>query len=322
VGVDLFFVLSGFLVSGLVFRELDQTGHIDLGRFWVRRAFKILPSFWLYLGFLVAVAFWRDHQFPWGRLAAEVFFFQNYAEGLAGQTWSLAVEEHFYWILPLGLIWMYGKRRPGSPNGRWPWVCLGFCVLGIAARGATVLWYQNLNQAYTHRTHLYPSHLRMDSLVCGVMLRHWYEHAWGSWARWMDWMGNWGWVACVALLLPGVLFPLGTSPVFLTVGFVGNYLGFAVLISLLLRRGLPRDGNRGKCVRWFAQVGTCSYGIYLWHLEVLGRVEHYGIGKMPAGVLLLAGFAGSLCLGATVTYWVERPMLRLRDRWFPASGNR
>src|ERR1700719_755153 len=91
VGVDLFFVLSGFLVSGLLFREHEKFGSISAKRFLVRRGFKIYPPFWLLIAFTVAVMALRHHQFDLRGLVSELLFIQNYRTGLWPHTWSLAV---------------------------------------------------------------------------------------------------------------------------------------------------------------------------------------------------------------------------------------
>src|ERR1043166_4604044 len=94
VGVDLFFVLSGFLVSGLLFAEFASRGQISVLRFYVRRGWRIYPAFYLLIAttILGRTVFF---QAPSGRhVLAEVFFLQSYATGLWNHTWSLAVEEH------------------------------------------------------------------------------------------------------------------------------------------------------------------------------------------------------------------------------------
>ena len=109
--VDLFFVLSGFLVSGLLFREIQSTGGVNLSRFYLRRALKIYPSVYLllaltYLLFTAALGWAQVSNTALGDLLLS----QNYLGGLWGHTWSLAVEEHFYLLLPVTLILLLGLR--------------------------------------------------------------------------------------------------------------------------------------------------------------------------------------------------------------------
>src|SRR6476469_9931494 len=98
IGVDLFFVLSGFLVSGLLFRDYQQTGRIRAGRFLLRRGFKIYPPFWVFMLMTAAVF---GSRFPIGAYFIELGFVQNYRPTIWQHTWSLAVEEHFYLLLAL-----------------------------------------------------------------------------------------------------------------------------------------------------------------------------------------------------------------------------
>jgi peptidoglycan/LPS O-acetylase OafA/YrhL len=105
VGVDLFFVLSGFLVAGLLFREYAQHGAIDFPNFFIRRGLKIYPPFYLMLAAtIVIVRLGGVIPISWSQILSEALFVQNYGTPFWGHTWSLAVEEHFYLLLPLLLI--------------------------------------------------------------------------------------------------------------------------------------------------------------------------------------------------------------------------
>ena len=129
----IFFVLSGFLVGGLLFKEHLTSGTVRLGRFLIRRGFKIYPLLWVSLALVVAVQTTQGISVPCESLLAEFLFFANYRPGVLGVTWSLAVEEHFYLLLPLLLLLVAGLRlRSPRPFARLPWavaamalVCLG-----------------------------------------------------------------------------------------------------------------------------------------------------------------------------------------------------
>src|SRR5437763_1414572 len=111
-GVELFFVLSGFLISGLLFSEYQRTGRIAITRFWIRRAFKIYPGFYVLLAVTAAVLAIANHpQIMLGRAVFfNIVFLQNYVTGvgIVPQSWSLAIEEHFYFGLPL-LLWLSAR---------------------------------------------------------------------------------------------------------------------------------------------------------------------------------------------------------------------
>src|SRR5207249_3526564 len=98
-GVDLFFVISGFLISGLLFSENEKHGKVDFLRFFIRRGFKIYPLFYTLIGLTLLVYYFFDISFSYKNLLPELFFFQNYFAGLYLHTWSLALEEHFYILL-------------------------------------------------------------------------------------------------------------------------------------------------------------------------------------------------------------------------------
>lgn len=315
VGVDLFFVLSGFLVSGILFKAWKDRSQMSLSRFWVRRAFKILPGFWVYLGFITAVVAWRESQFPWGRFLAEMFFVQNYLQGLAGQTWSLAVEEHFYWLLPL-VIPFY--RRP-SVLTRGGAVLMTFTAIALLMLVLRMITHLRL--PYSHSTHLYPSHLRLDALFAGVTLSHLYWFHRETLDRVVQRWGKGIGCGIVLCLLPALIVPIESSGWISTLGLTANAIGFVLLAAVLLVRGLPWYRPLQGVYHAAGLVGTWSYGIYLWHLEVIGRLEFYGRDRVGPVPLLILGFAGSIGLGWLVTRWLERPLLKLRDRYFPGGAN-
>jgi peptidoglycan/LPS O-acetylase OafA/YrhL len=101
IGVDLFFVLSGFLISGLLFLEYRSAGELKLARFFLRRGLKIYPAFWAMLFASVLGLVLAGKSVRGIAIAGELLFVQNYTQSIWEHTWSLAVEEHFYLLLPL-----------------------------------------------------------------------------------------------------------------------------------------------------------------------------------------------------------------------------
>ena len=121
-GVDLFFVLSGFLIGGLLLTEHARHGRIDVGRFLIRRGLKIYPAYLVFIGYLVCmpllkVALRGDDPVPvlaaqWQLYWPNLLFLQNYiGTNPAGHTWTLAVEEHFYLLLPWLLVALAARHR-------------------------------------------------------------------------------------------------------------------------------------------------------------------------------------------------------------------
>ena len=159
-GVDLFFVLSGFLISGLLFTDWKRNGHISLKWFFVRRGFKIYPAFYFFLFTTAPVLLVTDQ--PFRRLGAELFFVQDYFPKIWGHTWSLAVEEQFYILLPLLLLLISRLHNPERPFAVIPAISFLLCVGCLAMRVA--------RHPVTGLDMLFlriPLHLRADSLFVG-----------------------------------------------------------------------------------------------------------------------------------------------------------
>jgi peptidoglycan/LPS O-acetylase OafA/YrhL len=163
-GVDLFFVLSGFLVSGLLFREHLRTGSARVGRFLIRRGFKIYPAFYLFLLITVLLRLRAGDAITRAAVVSESLFVQNYGAHVWSHTWSLAVEEHFYLLLALLVLWLQ-RRSAVNPFRRVPLIFLVTTVFVGVARVATWKWVP-----YSTETHRFPTHLEIDSLFFGVLL--------------------------------------------------------------------------------------------------------------------------------------------------------
>ena len=239
IGVDLFFVLSGFLVSGLLFREYQATGTVRPGRFLIRRAFKIYPPFYVLTFVALAVVGAPNTR----DVIGELFFLQNYVGSLWGITWSLAVEEHFYLLLA-GYAWCLVMLRQDRPFATLPVVFVAVATVCLLLRVA------NADEPYTHFTHLFPTHLRIDSLMFGVLLAYgWHFGQLQSYAR--PWRAS----LCVGgmlMLSPAFLFPLGTTPWLHVYGLTLGYLGSGALLVGLLSYELPRT----RPVRVLSHIGV------------------------------------------------------------------
>lgn len=170
IGVDLFFALSGYLIGGQLLAPLARGQRINLGTFFARRAFRIMPAYFVVLGIYFLLPSWREYPQMSQPLWKFLLSVQNIA--LRGGTafshaWSLAVEDQFYLVLPLLLLVLYPRPRAAV---------IIACVIffgGIALR--TVLAFQNLTdtgvsfrgfQVWIY----YPTWTRLDPLVFGVAL--------------------------------------------------------------------------------------------------------------------------------------------------------
>lgn len=299
-GVDLFFVLSGFLISGLLFSEYKRTRRVDTVRFLVRRGFKIYPAFYALMA--VTAAHWLIFRgrIPTKKFLASVFFLQDYLPHIWGHGWSLAVEEHFYWMLPLLLLWMIARsRNKENPFRAIPWTFAGLAIVCLGFRINAVLRGDPLSAIQL------PTHMRIDSLFAGVTLgyyRHIHPDLFARLAR-KAW-----WLLGVVLLVPAFVFPL-ESPVMETIGFTLLYTGYGSLLVW----SVDRKPSRNVVARALAWTGRYSYSIYLWHLPL--RVSVFK--GSPSFISLCLFVAASILFGAAMSRLIEIPLLKLRERLFP-----
>lgn len=302
-GVDLFFVISGFLVSGLLFRERQRSGGTDLLRFFVRRGLKIYPLF-LALIVLTALAYFTSgRQIHYRLFAQELIFLQNYLGGIYLHTWSLAVEEHFYLLLIL-CFGMFHKKHLQLI----PWICVFFMVAAPALRFALCAAGNCNNHFFTHT--------RIDSLFTGVLLSYcWHYHK----QVLLRIAGSVQIVLAVLAVFTFAIFSFAAPASFFTqtFGFTLLALASAVLIlAVLLNKNAPPA--------WppLAFTGFYSYAIYLVHIPVKLIFAHFGIEERADAsntLYFLCYLACSVAGGILVSELVEQPVLRMRDRRFPSK---
>lgn len=298
VGVDLFFVLSGFLVSGLLFKQFKETGAISWTNFVVRRGFKIYPAFWCLIAFtLVFNAITRAAPFESFRLFSELAFVQNYGWPMWGHTWSLAVEEHFYLLLPLLL--MFCKRDQFK---RLPVVVLIIAIACLAMRLAGGEW--NVQRS------MFATHLRLDSLLFGSFLSHLYHHRQDFFHRVASHKKTFATIG-VVLLSPAFIWNLEETRFIYTIGFTLFYIGSgAILVASV--GGLPEN----RVTQFLGMIGRYSYSIYLWHAAIVEWM-------FPTATWTATGlyFVFSIVIGIVLSHLIELPMLKLRSRLMPANDN-
>lgn len=312
VGVDLFFVLSGFLVSGLLFYEYQTRGRVDVGRFLIRRAFKIYPPFWT----MIAVTICLAPHVRRAKLASELLFVQNYGfGGLWNHTWSLAVEEHFYLLLAC-LVMVLIRRRPGDPFVDLPRICIAVAILCLSLRAIIAI----IVPTFAPFVQVYPTHLRIDSLMFGVLLSYaWHVKGLSRDPR----LTRFAPALCLvgaALLSLAFLYPLERTTWIRVVGFTLFYVGSGALLLGALSLTVPRT----RLTRSAAAIGTYSYSIYLWHMPVLRWIVRQPTSQLPLDWMIYAALylGAAVLIGIVAATVVEYPVLRVRDRWYPSTPKR
>lgn len=303
-GVDLFFVLSGFLVGGVLLSEYKKTQTLDVKRFVIRRGLKIWPAYYFYILFQAVV---RRHPIQ-SFLLANLLHIQNYVASSLAHTWTLSVEEHFYLLLSISLGWMILRRWPVH---KMIVLFASLLCLILAIRCAT--WHWGLEDMAQHATHT-----RIDSLLCGVILTALMQF----YPRYFEWIVKRksllisAWVSALAF----IVYAHNKPAILYTLGYTWIYLGYAAFMLLLYRySGAIRNF---LAYRVTAKIGVYSYGIYLWHLAVRDtcfKVANHLIPAVRWPVAMTLEYTSAIVLGAILTHLIEWPALRLRDRFFPAK---
>lgn len=328
-GVDLFFVLSGYLIGGLLFSEIERSGSLRCGRFWLRRGFKIWPSYFALL--LVLALAPATRWIDLGSLSAGLndllvhgLFLQNYLDrGVNGPTWSLAVEEHFYILLPLMLLSLRLLRKGEQLAPR---VYHAFFALSLGGGLALRCWYAM--QGGPRVDDFMLTHFRFDSLLWGVALQY-YSRAHGARLGELARRYRWPLMVVAALLLLPTLFVSRNEAAMFSVGFTGLALGYAIILWLIVSAGEP-PRRLQPLLKPVATVGTWSYNIYLWHFFAPLLLPGYdplqvmiGQSGLPSLAILVAQVlvyaALSIAVGGLMTRVVEIPFLGLRERWVPGG---
>ncbi len=336
IGVDLFFVLSGVLISSLIFREYDSTSSFRPVRFLVRRSFKIWPTYFIAYGGVtvlrLCVAFSRNDQESIGLILTGAFwssvFLQNYWRVEPWQhSWSIAIEEHFYTALAalIAVSCARKSRVDGKQRFRFVLPLWGVSAfLALWSRWTVSFPSPNWHAAY------YPTHQRVDALLFGVLLGYgiWYypEKIKAKITEWKPFI----FLSAICAFTWPTIWPLHTSSWICFVGFPLLYLSFAPVVAFAaMTVGVGKENYPFRILNGLAWVGEFSYTIYIAHsilfmIPGVERVRQFGLGVLsPLGneCCLWADRVGfwlaSIALGVLLSFLIERPFLRLRSRFVP-----
>ncbi|MCM3882886.1 acyltransferase [Frankia sp. R82] len=333
-GVDVFFVLSGFLITGQLLAEQDRTGRVSFTRFYLRRAYRLLPAFLLLIAvaatavLVLGISTAAERSSFRGSLASSLLYVNNYVQvgsqstgaGWLGHTWSLSLEEQFYLLWPLLLVL---ACRWGQLARRLP--------AALLAGAVAVLVWRDLLIAHgaTGRRMYFALDTRADALLVGCALAAWLRVARAGvdgegaaglvWRRRVDRVRAAlpvvGPVALALLAVGALKVPAdwGPHPALLSHG--GYTVVALVAGALVLALELGSTSSwlfRGLAAAPLAWLGRISYGFYLWHFPV---VAHWGpdladaLGRWPAIVLVALI---SVALASASYYLLELPIQRHR----------
>jgi peptidoglycan/LPS O-acetylase OafA/YrhL len=313
-GVTIFFFLSGYLITTLMRGEVDRTGRVSLGGFYLRRVLRILPPFYIVLvaATLLAGAGFVPGQLLPGAVASQALHFSNYwiaAHGWAGIAqgtgvyWSLAVEEHFYLVFPAVFLVLERMRLTGRQKALVFW---GVCALVLVWRCVLV----SVLHAGGERIELC-SDTRVDSIAFGCALAVWHNPVLDG-ASGQPESPLWGRLvlpAAIALLL--VTFVVRNTVFRETFRYTLQGIALTPLFIMAVRH--PRwHVFRPLNWRFMRFLGTVSFTLYLVHHVVIETLEERTrLGGVVNGVV---AYLVSLALACAMYFLVERPCARLRRR--------
>lgn len=334
-GVDVFFVLSGFLITSIILEEYDRTGRIDFKQFYLRRARRLLPALFLMLAVvgLLALLVYRDaarafasdavsallYATNWWYIVAEQSYFEYIGRpALLKHLWSLAVEEQFYLIWPA--IAFLLLRRGGRRTVRWVAIALAI----VSTAWMTYLAIRNQFPEYNDPSRIY---FGTDAHAMGLLIGAGLATFWRP--------GNLS--PTVSASARRIITGTGIAALLATVwffGFVGEFtpwlyrggfLVLSVIVAILIAAATHPASRFGA---WLGSqpmryIGQRSYGIYLWHWPIFMFTRP--LLDVPFdGLPNIAMRFGLTFAAAELSYrFVEMPIRRgALGRWWDRVGNR
>jgi peptidoglycan/LPS O-acetylase OafA/YrhL len=311
-GVDLFFVLSGYLITSLLLVESARHGRIALGRFWARRARRLLPAVLLVLCGVSAYAAFAAAPTELARIRADAWatllYFANWHSIYAEQTywalfstpsplhhtWSLAIEEQFYLLWPVAMALVAARFSPKK-------IAVACAALAVVSAGVMAALYHpdDTSRAY------YGTDARACALLVGATLAAWTARSPRVPSRRI--LEPAALVAAAALALVWY-FADGKAPFLYRGGFLASELAVAVVLAAASH---PEPGALARVLSLapLRYVGKISYGIYLWHWPVFVALTEPRLG-FGGAALLAARLASSFALAAACYHLVELPIRR------------
>jgi peptidoglycan/LPS O-acetylase OafA/YrhL len=295
-GVSTFFVLSGFLITWLLFKEEDRTGAVSLKSFYVRRFLRIFPAYYVFLAVSIAFDYIRGYRWDPALIYSSLLYVTNYYNASHGHpptaiahAWSLAIEEQFYLLWPF--LFLLFRRRKGFLISAIVTVCLWRSYL-YGVRGVSTAYVYNAFDT------------RFDSLAIGCLLAT-LLHS-GKFPKLLSRPSN---IFAVFLLGLLVISRSFSSQIYhYTIGFTVDSL----LISILIVQAIALQDH---ALGWLLEhpvsryIGRISYPMYLYHIWAIGAALRMRIWPIPTAILI------AVCLASGSYYVIEKPFLRLKSKW-------
>ena len=305
-GVTLFFVISGFLITLLLIRENDRDGAVSLRGFYARRTLRIFPAYYAYILFSLGIDVARHHPWSPGLLASALAYVMNYYNALNGHpvtsvahAWSLADEEQFYLLWP-ALFLLLRRMQPANAM-RW----IAAVIVAVVAWRSYLYLGRGVGSAYVYNAF----DTRCDSLAIGCMLA--FASRTRTFSKLAGLVASHAWMPLFTIGIVYASRVLAPAEYHYSVGFTVDSALMALLIVQLMQLADSMSWSwlDHRVTRFF---GVISYPLYLYHGWGLAFATHLGRQALP--VTLVAATVLSVALACGSYYVVERPFLRLKKR--------
>jgi peptidoglycan/LPS O-acetylase OafA/YrhL len=292
-GVNLFFAISGYLITTRLLAELDQRGSISLRRFYIRRAFRILPPALAYLLIVAILGALGIITLHWGEIPSAVFFYNNYwpeRSWYVSQFWSLSMEEQFYLFWPI-LLARLGVRRAA---------CAAICLIIV-----TSLWR---NWALAHKVAgayaLHRTDLRLDAFMFPVLFAILLRFP--AWRRILSRVGDEPVLAAIVAIVAGSYLAVYHNP---DLQNLKTLVISALMPLMIIGTVLKPVNGLGRFLEWpqLAWLGRISYGVYLFHklFEIPAASLIDVVLRFPLHLAIV------VCCAASSYYLMEKPLNRI-----------
>ena len=311
-GVTFFFFLSGYLITRLLLAEINEHGSIQFIPFYLRRFFRLYPALLVMIGCSVIASYIMNCALSTKDIFAALFYYTNYYIGWykttgvdCGRTldilWSLSIEEHFYLVFPLVLLFFRNKKK-------FTWLLVALCIICLVIRYFTYQSYYPAVEDSGGRIY-FSTHTRLDSIIWGCLaavLLFRFESA--TYIK----LVQHKWVIAIAIFI--LLLSFGIRSEFFRQTFRYSFQGLGLFI-LIPAIGISNSTTIKKILssHWLIYIGKISYSLYLFHYIVLKLGNYYFEEWGLSWQLFFWPLTLALSLGSY--YFVEQPFVKLRKKF-------
>ncbi len=320
-GVDLFFVLSGFLISSQLFKEIENKRKINLKTFYIKRFFRIIPSYFFTLFLYFSFPFFRERE-ALSPLWKFVTFTQNYGldvinRGTFSHAWSLCIEEQFYLILPLLLLIV-------MPSKLFRYLAvLMIAVIGFSVAARLIAWNEFIIGTDTASSDFwklwymkiyYPTHTRLDGLATGVLTGYLMQYS-VIFKKMVNSNGNG--LFFLGIILLGVSFWVcneQASKIASIFGFTLVALSYGIILMAAVSQSSFLYQTKSYIT---AQLAALSYAVYLSHKGIIHIVQgglDYCKLEASDNISLFVCFFACLLGGLFYRFLIEKPFSMIKTK--------